>query len=86
MPRLGNRALILNWSERSTWRNRLEVNIFRRFGIDDDNFNFNPLVIYFRGLRYPLIYRYFFAFRDAKHGDHDALQRLEDHMFAQFDA
>jgi hypothetical protein len=86
LPRLGEHVVILNWSERGSWRNRLEVRIFRRFGIGDDNFNFNPLMIYFRGLGYPLIYRYYFAFRDAKHGNREALERLEGHMFAQMES
>lgn len=84
MPRLHEQVVVLNWSERGSWQNSLEVRIFRRFGIGDDNFNFNPLLIYFRGLRYPLLYRCFFAFRDAKHGNPEALQRLERHMFARF--
>ena len=41
IPRLGEQVVVLNWSERGIWRNRLEVRIFRRFGIGDDNFNFN---------------------------------------------
>lgn len=86
IPRLGEQVVVLNWSERGSWRKSLEVRIFRLFGIADNNFNFNPLLIYFRGLRYPLVYRYFFAFRDAKHGNPEALQRLERHMFARFDS
>ena len=84
MPRLGEQVVFLNWSERGSWQDSLEVRIFRRFGIRDDNFNFNPLLIYFRGLRYPLIYRCYFAFRDNKHGNPEALQQLERHMFARF--
>jgi len=84
IPRLGEQVVVLNWSERGSWKNSLEVRIFRRFGMGDDNFNFNPLVINFRGLRYPLLYRFFFAFRDARHGNLHALQGLERHMFARF--
>ena len=86
LPRLEPTMVVLNWSERSKWRSSLPVWIVRRFGTADDNFNFNPMLILFRGLRYPFIYRYFFAFRDAKHGNMDALRKLEEHMFTQLEA
>ncbi len=76
MPRLGEQVLVLNWSERGSWGKSLEVRIYRRFGIGDDNFNFNPMLIYFRGLRYPFLYRFFFAFRDAKHGNREHFNGL----------
>ena len=47
--------------------------------------NFNPALILLRGLRHPYVYRYYYAFRDAKHGNMEALRRLETHMFAQFE-
>ena len=86
MPRFGEKVVVLNWSKRSTWRRSLAVLVFRRFGLGVDNDNFNPLLICFRGLRYPLIYRCFYAFRDVKHGNTEALHRLEEHMFAQFES
>ena len=86
LPRLEGRVVVLNWSERSTWRNELAVMIWRRFGVCFNESNVNPLVILFRGLAYPYVYRFFYAFRDAKHGNRDALRRLEDHLFAQIDS
>ena len=47
--------------ERSDWRSSLPFWIVRRLGTADDNFNFNPMLILFRGLRYPFVYRYFFC-------------------------
>ena len=86
LPRLREKIVTLNWSERKQWQTSLPVRIFRRFCMEDDNFNFQPSVVLFRGLRYPFVYRYFFAFRDAKHGNMAALRRLEEHMFTQFEA
>jgi len=83
---LGDQVVVLNWSRRRTWPRSLAVRVFLRFGLGDDNFNFNPLLIYFRGLSYPLVYRFFHAFRDARHGRPEALQRLERHMFARFES
>jgi len=86
LPRLQEKVIVLNWSEHKKWRRSLPVRIFHRFGIGGNDFNFNPSLILFRGLRHPFVYRYFFAFRDAKHGNMDALRKLERHMFAQLDA
>ena len=86
LPRLGETIVVMNWSERSKWRSSLPFWLVRRFGTAYDNFNFNPMFILFRGLRYPFVYRYFYAFRDAKHGNMDALHRLEEHMFGQLEA
>lgn len=94
LPRLEATIVVLNWSERSEWRSSLPVWIVRRFGAAEDTFsfnpddrlNFNPMLILFRGLRCPFVYRYFYAFRDAKHGNMDALHRLEEHMFRQLEA
>ena len=86
LPRLDGKVVILNWSERSKWESSLPVRIFRRFGMAGGHLNFNPSVILLRGLRYPLVYRYFYAFRDAKHGNMTALRHLEEHMFAELDA
>ena len=85
VPRLEGMVVPLNWSQRKAWPRSLPVRIFRRFGLSDDNSNFNPSLILFRGVRHPFVYRYFYAFRDAKHGRSEALRRLEEHMFGQFD-
>lgn len=82
IPKLGNQVAVLNWSERATWPKSLDVRIFWYFGHQDENFN--PIVIGFRGLRYPLIFRFYHAFRDAKHGRAESLHDLEQEMFALF--
>jgi hypothetical protein len=46
MPRLGDRLVVLKWSERTTWNERhpFEARLFRRFGGDRE---FNPLAVVF---------------------------------------
>ena len=75
LPRWGSRAVVLNWSERTTWErsHRPEAALFRAFAGQRD---FNPLVIVVpaRGRRAHVI-RFWRAFRDSKHGKD---QRLRD--------
>lgn len=73
------RLIVLNWSERKGWKNSLSVNLYSRFCSYDKNYC--PAVILFRGLRYPLVFRFFHAFRDYKHGDEAALRTLERRLF-----
>lgn len=81
LPRLGNRVAVLNWSERGTW-------------LDDD-----PLVRLYRGIRErpplfialrkdrrPLVFAFAPAFRNAKHGNVEGLERLERQMFGMLHA
>jgi hypothetical protein len=79
-PRLSSVARWLNWSQRATWRSSLEVRLFRQFCFA--RFNYNPSVLVFRGLRAPLVFRYFYAFHEAKHGNRQCLEALEAEMFA----
>ena len=85
LPRFSDRVIVLNWSKRKTWGKSLPVRIFQHFGVEQDGNNCCPLLIRFRGLRYPFVYRYRYAFRDAKHGRLEALQRLEGQMLAQLE-
>ena len=84
VPRLGERVIALDWSARKSWSRSLPVRLFKYFLISGDNFNFNPAVILLRGLRHPYVYRYYYAFHDAKHGRPEILQQLEAHMFSEF--
>ncbi len=70
--------IILNWSQRNKWDNGLASKLFYRFCFDGRNFC--PAIIFLRGLRYPLIFRFFYAFRDYKHGTLTALRGLEDRL------
>ncbi|MFO1489066.1 MAG: hypothetical protein U1F65_11375, partial [Verrucomicrobiota bacterium] len=49
LPRLGERAIVLNWSDRSRWRCTLPVLAFRYFG---GHRSYNPMAVVFRPLRF----------------------------------
>jgi hypothetical protein len=75
LPRLPRGSVVLNWSERRRWRWwSLSVAVFHFFGGSRD---FNPLAVVVRPLRWGRAFRFWRAFRDAKHGDRDALQLVE---------
>jgi hypothetical protein len=79
LPRFGPVARQLNWSERASWPGSLEVSVFRRFCLAQRNFN--PAVLVFRGYRAPLVFRFFYAFHEARNGRPQYLQELEAHLF-----
>ncbi len=80
LPRIGDAALVLNWSERPSSRSDLAVRVFRRFC--GARRNFNPAVVVFRGLRQPYVFRFFYAFQEVKANRGQYLQALEAQMFA----
>jgi hypothetical protein len=86
LPRWGARAVVLNWSERQTWRRqrRPEVALFRAFAGDRE---FNPLVIVVpqKG-RAARVLRFWRAFRDYKHGKDGPLRFAEAELEACLDA
>jgi hypothetical protein len=81
LPRWGHRAVVLNWSERRTWKRRApaEVALFRTFAGSRE---FNPLgiVVPPTGIRVKVV-RFWLAFRDYKHGN----DRLLKHAEAELD-
>src|SRR5262245_41226428 len=76
LPQLAARAVVLNWSERATWRERhpLEAAVFWRWaGVRE----FNPIAIVLP-VRGPVkVIRFWRAFRDFKHGRPEALRAAE---------
>jgi hypothetical protein len=70
----------VNWSERATWRSTLAVRIFDWFCGRERNFN--PAVVVFRGMSAPLVFRFFYAFHEAKQGSPQFLAALEQQLFA----
>ncbi len=81
ITRLSDRVVILNWSERRSWTRSLPVCLFNYFCARQENFN--PALILLRGIRHPYVYRYYYAFHDAKHGHPEVLQSLEADMFGR---
>lgn len=79
LPRLPQDAVVLNWSERRNWRRRsLSVAVFRFFG---GRREFNPLAVVIKPLRWGRTFRFWQAFRDAKHGKYEALRNVEGEFF-----
>ena len=82
LPRLGERAVILNWSQRARWRQTLAVLAFRRLGGDRE---FNPMAIVFRPLRTARYFRFYEPFREFKHGKTEAVTKMETELFELVD-
>ncbi len=78
LPLVEERAVVLNWSERTTWRRwSLAVRVLRSFGGERE---FNPMVIMFRPLRRARIFRFWSAFRDWKHGKPEPAEQLRNDL------
>ena len=79
LPRLPHGSVVLNWSERRRWRWwSLSAAVFRFFG---GRREFNPLAVVVRPLRWVRVFRFWRAFRDAKHGNRDPLYLVETQFF-----
>jgi hypothetical protein len=81
LPRIKDKAVVLNWSERSTaeWKRRpLEVRIFRRWG---GHREFNPIAIVFSPGEKVRTIRFWQAYRDFRHGKPIPLRRREAELF-----
>lgn len=79
LPRLPHGSVVLNWSERRRWRWwSLSAAVFHFFGGCRE---FNPLAVVVRPLRWGRTFRFWRAFRDAKHGNREALTTIEAEFF-----
>jgi hypothetical protein len=81
LPILGNQTNTLNWSNHKKWRKSLSVLLFKYYCGTYNNYN--PSVIILRGTKTPLVFRFYYAFRDAKHGNREALNKLEQRLFEE---
>ncbi|HKW24324.1 MAG TPA: hypothetical protein VJN48_00990 [Terriglobales bacterium] len=78
LPLVEDRAVVLNWSERSRWRKwRLTQQVFYSFG---GHREFNPLVVLFRPFRRARLFRFWSAFKDWKHGHTERLEVLKNDL------
>ena len=82
LPRLGERAVVLNWSHRSRWRRTLSVLAFRYFG---GYRSFNPMAMVFRPFRLPRQFRFYEPFREFKHGKTEAVAKMERELYDLLD-
>ena len=80
LPRLEPHVVIVNWSDRSTWRGSpaLPVRLFRLYGGRRYD---NPMVVLFPPGGRARVIRFFKAFRDLKHGKALALNKAEAQLF-----
>ena len=80
LPRLGARAVVLNWSEREGWPSvaRWEGRFFRRFAGDRE---FNPAALVHRPDGEIEVIRFHRAFLDFKHGNEGPLRAAEAALF-----
>ncbi len=79
LPRLPDKSLVLNWSERKKWRPSLAAMVFHHFGGHRD---FNPLAVVIKPFRRAKVFRFHQAFADWKHGKPEALTKMETEFFA----
>jgi hypothetical protein len=78
LPYLGERAFVLNCSQRRGWRLSLARMAVHHFG---GWRAFNPLAVVFRPFRRTRTFRFWQPFRDFKHGHPEALHRMEGEFF-----
>lgn len=82
LPAIGNRGVVLNWSDRTRWKFSLSVASFKMFAGRHD---FNPMVIVFAPFRWPRRFRFYEAFRAFKHGHPERVERIRTDLFALLD-
>jgi hypothetical protein len=58
----------------------LAVQVFRHFC--DGQRNFNPAIVVFRHLESPLVFRFFYAFHEARNGRGEYVAKLESKVSA----
>jgi hypothetical protein len=78
LPCLGERAIVLNWSQRKRWRVALARLAFHHFGGQRE---FNPLAVVFRPFHRTRTFRVWQPFRDFKHGHPEPLRQMENEFF-----
>ncbi len=84
LPRLGDHAIVLNWSDRARWQSfrSLAALVFRAWA---PSTGFNPMAILFPGFPHTQRIGFFYAFRDWKHGNAVALRTAEAQLFEFID-
>ncbi len=80
LPRLRDHAVVLNWSDRATWRqtNPFAAWVFRHWSPSE---NFNPMAILFPTFPRTRRIGFYYAFRDWKHGKGNSLHEAETQLF-----
>ena len=83
LPRVRANVVVLNWSKRKEWNFSLAVWLFKFYGGSEE---FNPLVILVRPFGRIRVIRLWEAFRNARHGRSDELDRLKTTVLTELGA
>lgn len=79
LPKLPENTIVLNWSERRTWRQLSLAVRAHHFYCGD--VHHNPAAVVFHPFRLGRAFRFWQPFRDYKHGKPEPLQKAEREMF-----
>ena len=78
LPRWGERAVVVNWSERSRWSgDEPEIVLFRSIA---GSRAYNPIAVVVPPKGPVRVVRFWRAFRDKKHGKHGPLEHKEHEL------
>lgn len=81
IPRVAGRLDLLDWSDRKRWREHdYRVRLYNTFLASDEDYN--PAAVIFSESGVALVFRFYPAFKNAKHGNTDGLKNLEARFFA----
>lgn len=82
IPAVGNRGVVLNWSDRKQWSYSLSVALFRVFAGTRE---FNPLAIVFQPLAWPRRFRFYGPFKAFKHGRPREVEDMRTQLLEMLD-
>jgi hypothetical protein len=83
LPAVGNRGVVLNWSERKQWPYSLAAALFRFFAGGRE---FNPLAVVFQPLAWPRRFRFYGPFQAFKHGRPQAVEDMRRDLLKLLDS
>ena len=82
LPAVGNRGVVLNWSERKQWPYSLSVALFGFFA---GRREFNPLAVVFQPLAWPRRFRFYRPFQAFKHGRPEEVEEMRRDLLKLLD-
>jgi len=83
IPRLHEKAVVLNWSHRKRWKTSLATIAFRRYGGRSD---FNPMAFVFIPYKPVKTFRYYSAFKEYKQGHPGNVGILTDQLIGTLES
>lgn len=83
LPQIEHCSIILNWSQRKQWRWwSLPVSVFLFFGGSQE---FNPMAVVFRPFHCTRVFRFWYPFKDFKHGKKKVLIEMTQELMKEID-